>query len=283
MFSTDEGTAAPPEGDIAALAAKVQRSSGGVGGKKKASKKSQELQESLAQVGSRPLFFCVSVLSNHEQRTCSIKYLRLQSPLHSYPNRFVSIKIHHSCLCVYVFCRRKIRFSHGSDVQRARSLKLIFLDKLGFLEWKADQDHRLVQLQEVFVQNCCTLQVLLTLCEGEEEETFTESSHSLHALLQLTATQSCCREPWHWWVDMFALGLNSQFWTWSLCMTLISVLSGTWPSLTLKLLVAARSGTATLGNPKTSMQNRCSLSCLSFFVAQQGDSCALVMYFLCFG
>ena len=52
VFSPDEGMAAPPEGDIAALAAKVQRSSGGAGGKKKASKKSQELQESLVRDGS---------------------------------------------------------------------------------------------------------------------------------------------------------------------------------------------------------------------------------------
>ena len=46
MFA-EEGLSAPPEGDIAALAAKVQRSSGVAGGKKKGPKKSQELQESL--------------------------------------------------------------------------------------------------------------------------------------------------------------------------------------------------------------------------------------------
>ncbi|KAL8576566.1 hypothetical protein ACOMHN_003124 [Nucella lapillus] len=49
-LDSDEGMSAPPEGDIAALAAKVQRSSGATaGGKKKASKKSLEQQEALAQ------------------------------------------------------------------------------------------------------------------------------------------------------------------------------------------------------------------------------------------
>lgn len=72
MFSPDEGMAAPPEGDIAALAAKVQRSSGGAGGKKKASKKSQELQESLVRDGSfappAPSFLTFSfTLFNHKQ------------------------------------------------------------------------------------------------------------------------------------------------------------------------------------------------------------------------
>ncbi|KAK7100003.1 HMG domain-containing protein 4-like isoform X2 [Littorina saxatilis] len=46
-MDSDEGLSAQPEGDIAALAAKVQRSSGAAGGKKKLSKKSLELQEAL--------------------------------------------------------------------------------------------------------------------------------------------------------------------------------------------------------------------------------------------
>ncbi|XP_076463193.1 uncharacterized protein LOC143295402 [Babylonia areolata] len=48
-LDSDEGMSAPPEGDIAALAAKVQRSSAAAGGKKKMSKKSLEQQEAAAQ------------------------------------------------------------------------------------------------------------------------------------------------------------------------------------------------------------------------------------------
>ena len=72
------------------------------------------------------------------------------------------------------------------------------------------------------------LQVMLLVCEGEEEEAFTESAHSLHALLQLPATQSCCRKPWHWWVDIrVLLGFLSCFGAVSLYTIFIFIPSGT--------------------------------------------------------